>query len=235
MTTSTGMTTIGLLGGMSWESTAHYYRLLNETVRDRAGGLHSAPILLHSVDFAPIADLQRRDAWDEAARLLGDAARGLAQAGADVLVIATNTMHIVADEVEAAAGIPLLHIADPTADAAERRGLGRLGLLGTRFTMEKEFYRARLERRGLEVLVPDEDDRDTVHRIIYDELVLGVVRDESRSAYRAVIERLVARGADGIILGCTEIGMLVGPGDSPVPTLDTTELHAVAAAERVLS
>jgi aspartate racemase len=229
------MKTIGLLGGMSWESTAHYYRVLNEAVRDRAGGLHSAEILMHSVDFAPIAELQRQDDWETAAIRLGDAARGLAAAGADFLVIATNTMHIVAPQIEAAAGIPVLHIADPTADAALAAGVTTLGLLGTRFTMEKDFYTRRLEERGLTAIVPEAPDRDTVHRIIYDELVLGIVRDESRAEYRAVIQRLIDRGADGIVYGCTEIMMLVGADDASVPTFDTTELHALAAVDLSLS
>jgi aspartate racemase len=229
------MKTIGVLGGMSWESTAHYYRVLNEAVRDRVGGLHSAELVMHSVDFAPIAELQKQDDWDAAAVILGEAARGLAAAGAEFLVIATNTMHIVADEIEAAAGIPVLHIADPTADAAIEAGVTTLGLLATRFTMEKDFYIKRLEERGLTAIVPDLADRDTVHRIIYDELVLGVVRDESREEYRGVIQRLIDRGADGIIYGCTEIMMLVGPEDSSVPTFDTTELHALAAVDRALS
>ncbi|MGE3191833.1 MAG: aspartate/glutamate racemase family protein [Microbacteriaceae bacterium] len=229
------MKTIGVLGGMSWESTAHYYRVLNETVRERAGGLHSADILLHSVDFAPIAAMQAQDDWDAAAVTLGSAARGLAAAGADFLVIATNTMHIVAPQIEAAAGIPVLHIADPTADAAIAAGVTTLGLLGTRFTMEKDFYTRRLQERGLTALVPEAADRDTVHRIIYDELVLGIVRDESRAEYRAVIQRLIDRGAGGIIYGCTEIMMLVGPDDASVPTFDTTELHALAAVERSLA
>jgi aspartate racemase len=229
------MKTIGLLGGMSWESTAHYYSLLNEGVRDRLGGLHSAQVLLHSVDFAPIAELQAADDWAASARILGTAARGLADAGADFLVIATNTMHLVADEVEAAAGIPLLHIADPTAEAARASGIGTLGLLGTRFTMEKPFYRERLERSGLAAIVPEPQERDTVHRIIYDELVLGRVLAESREMYRRIIARLVERGAEGIVFGCTEIGMLVSAEDSPVPVLDTTELHARAAVDRALA
>ena len=228
------MRTIGLLGGMSWESTAHYYRLLNETVRDRVGGLHSAPVILHSVDFAPIAELQVRDDWETAAVQLGEAARGLADAGAEFLVIATNTMHIVADQIEAAAGIPVLHIADPTADAIIAAGVDTVGLLGTRFTMEKAFYRERLEARGLTVVVPDADDIATVNRIIYDELVLGVVSDASRDEYRAVMRRLVERGAGAIIAGCTEITMLVGPDDTSVPLFDTTELHALAAVDRAL-
>ena len=228
------MKTIGVLGGMSWESTAHYYRVLNETVRDRVGGLHSAQLVLHSVDFAPIAELQSQDDWEAAAVILGDAARGLASAGAEFLVIATNTMHIVAEQIEATAGIPLLHIADPTADAILAAGIDTVGLLGTRFTMEKAFYRERLEARGLTVLVPYADDIATVNRIIYDELVLGFVRDESREEYRAVMHRLVERGARGMIAGCTEITMLVGPGDTSVPLFDTTELHALAAVERAL-
>jgi aspartate racemase len=226
--------TIGLLGGMSWESTAHYYRVINEAVRERVGGLHSAELVLHSVDFAPIAELQARDAWADTAVILGGAARGLASAGADFLVIATNTMHIVADEIEAAAGIPLLHIADPTADAIVASGAGTVGLLGTRFTMEKDFYLRRLEQRGIEAIVPDAADRDTVHRIIYEELVLGVVREESRRETRAVMQRLVDRGAEGIIAGCTEITMLVGPEDTSVPMFDTTALHALGAVERAL-
>jgi aspartate racemase len=227
--------TIGLLGGMSWESTAHYYRVLNETVRDRVGGLHSAPIILHSVDFAPIAELQAQDAWEAAGDILGSAARGLAGAGAEFLVIATNTMHIVADQIEAAAGIPVLHIADPTADAIIAAGVDTVGLLGTRFTMEKAFYRERLEARGLTVLVPDADDIATVNRVIYDELVLGIISDVSREEYRAVMQRLLDRGATGIIAGCTEITMLISADDTTVPLFDTTELHALAAVERALS
>lgn len=225
------MKTIGLLGGMSWESTAHYYRVINEAVRDRVGGLHSAELVLHSVDFAPIAELQARDAWAETADILGAAARGLVTAGADVLVLATNTMHIVAAEIEAAADVPLLHIADPTADAILEAGLSTVGLLGTRFTMEKSFYIDRMAQRGIECIVPDLADRDTVHRIIYEELVLGVVRAESREEYRAVMKRLVDRGATGMIAGCTEITMLVGPEDTTVPMFDTTELHALGAVD----
>ena len=229
------MKTIGVLGGMSWESTAHYYRVLNETVRDRVGGLHSAQLILHSFDFAPIAELQKQDDWETSGDILAKAARGLANAGAEFLVIATNTMHIVADQIEAAAGIPVLHIADPTADAVIASGIETVGLLGTRFTMEKAFYRERLEARGLTVLVPETDDIATVNRIIYDELVLGVVSDDSREEYRAVMQRLVDRGATGIILGCTEITLLVGADDATVPLFDTTELHALAAVDRALA
>ncbi|MEQ1736640.1 MAG: aspartate/glutamate racemase family protein [Rhodoglobus sp.] len=229
------MKTIGVLGGMSWESTAHYYRVLNETVRERVGGLHSAQLVLHSVDFAPIAELQAQDDWETAGEILGSAARGLAGAGAEFLVIATTTMHIVADQIEVAAGIPILHIADPTADAIIADGIDTVGLLGTRFTMEKDFYIRRLEQRGLTVLVPDADDIDTVNRIIYDELVLGAIRAESRAEYRTVMQRLIDRGATGMIAGCTEITMLVGPSDVAVPLFDTTELHALAAVDRALS
>jgi aspartate racemase len=227
--------TIGVLGGMSWESTAHYYKVLNETVRDRVGGLHSAPLIIHSVDFAPIAELQNQDDWETAGGILAHAARGLASAGAEFLVIATNTMHIVADQIEAEAGIPVLHIADPTADAALAAGITAVGLLGTRFTMEKDFYIRRLEERGLTVLVPGAEDRAAVNRVIYEELVLGVVSDVSRELYRDVMQRLVDRGTGAIIAGCTEITMLVGPSDTSVPLLDTTKLHALAAVARALA
>lgn len=225
------MKTLGLLGGMSWESTLPYYRLINETVRERLGGLHSARLLLYSVDFAEVERLQHAGDWDAAGRLLGQAARCLRDGGAQLLVICTNTMHKVADAVEAASGLPLLHIADPTGAAIRAAGLSRIGLLGTRFTMEQEFYRQRLiERHGLDVIVPDAAGRDLVHRVIYEELCLGRIRDESRQAYREVIAGLVARGAQGVILGCTEIGLLIGSGDVEIPLFDTTALHARAAA-----
>jgi aspartate racemase len=223
------MRTIGLLGGMSWESTAEYYRLANEGVRDRLGGLHSARLLLHSVDFAEVAELQRQDRWDDAGQLLGQAAKGLEAAGAELLLICTNTMHLVADQVQAAVSVPLLHIVDTTADAVRAAGLTRVGVLGTRFTMEQPFYRERMETHGVEVLVPELGDRDEVHRVIFDELCQGVVRDESREAYRRTIERLVAAGAQGVVLGCTEIELLVGPQDSAVPVFPTTRLHVEAA------
>ena len=225
------MKTLGLLGGMSWESTVPYYRQINETVKERLGGLHSARLLLYSADFAQIERLQHAGDWDAAGRVLGEAARGLRLAGAALLVICTNTMHKVAEQVEALSGLPLLHIADPTGAAIRAAGLQRIALLGTRFTMEQDFYRRRLsERHGLEVLVPDADDRERVHRVIYDELCLGAIRDQSRQAYRAIIAGLVARGAQGVILGCTEIGLLIGPGDVEVPVFDTAALHARAAA-----
>ncbi|MGO1002829.1 aspartate/glutamate racemase family protein [Lysobacter sp. CA196] len=225
------MKTLGLLGGMSWESTLPYYRLINETVRERLGGLHSAKLLLYSVDFAEVERLQRAGDWDAAGVLLGQAARALRDGGAQLLVICTNTMHKVADAVEAASGLPLLHIADPTGAAIRTAGLSRIGLLGTRFTMEQDFYRQRLvERHGLDVIVPDPAGRELVHRVIYEELCLGRIRDESRLAYREVIAGLVARGAQGVILGCTEIGLLIGAGDVEIPLFDTTALHARAAA-----
>ncbi|WP_305782345.1 aspartate/glutamate racemase family protein [Symbioplanes lichenis] len=229
------MLTIGMLGGMSWESSAHYYRLANELVRDRLGGLHSARCVLLSVDFADVEELQRTGDWASAGRLLAAAARQVEAAGAGFLLLCTNTMHKVADEVQPAIGIPLLHLADATADAVIAAGLETVGLLGTAFTMEQDFYRDRLTARGLKVLTPDVDDRRDVHRIIYDELVLGVVREESRARYRSVIASLVASGAQGIILGCTEIELLVGEADSPVPVFPTTRLHVEAAVARALS
>jgi aspartate racemase len=229
------MRTIGLIGGMSWESSAEYYRLLNELVRDRLGGLHSARCVLHSVDFAEIEELQTAGEWERAGEILAAAARGLEAAGADLLLICTNTMHKVAGQVEAAVGVPLLHLADATADAVKARGLTRVGLLGTAFTMEQDFYRERLAGHGLEVLTPDAEGRALVHRVIYDELCLGVVRDESRLRYRKVIGELVDAGAEGVVLGCTEIELLIGPGDSPVPVFPTTRLHALAAVEAALA
>ncbi|MEV4681447.1 aspartate/glutamate racemase family protein [Streptomyces kurssanovii] len=229
------MRTIGLIGGMSWESSAEYYRLLNELVRDRLGGLHSARCVLHSVDFAEIEQLQTAGEWERAGEILAAAARGLEAAGADLLLICTNTMHKVAGQVEAAVRVPLLHLADATADAVKARGLTRVGLLGTAFTMEQDFYRERLAGHGLEVLTPDAEGRALVHRVIYDELCLGVVRDESRARYQDVIGELVGAGAQGVVLGCTEIELLIGPGDSPVPVFATTTLHARAAVEAALA
>jgi aspartate racemase len=226
---------IGMLGGMSWESTAEYYRLANELVRERLGGLHSARVLLSSVDFAEIERLQATGAWDEAGELLAAEAARLAAGGAELLVLCTNTMHKVADRVQAATDVPLLHLADATADAVRAAGVRRVGLLGTAFTMEQDFYRGRLAAHGLDVLVPDTEDRALVHRVIYDELVVGEVRDASREAYRQVIARLVEAGAQGVILGCTEIELLVGPDDSPVPVFPTARLHVEAAVAAALS
>jgi aspartate racemase len=226
---------IGLIGGMSWKSSAEYYRLINEGVRTRLGGLHSARCLMWSFDFADIEVLQRTDRWIDAASLMVDAAQRLERGGADFLVIATNTMHIAAPQIQAATSLPLLHIADPTAGRIKAAGLRRVGLLGTAFTMEQDFYKGRLQdMHGLEVLVPEAEDRATVHRIIYSELVQGQILDASRQAYREVIAGLVARGAEAIILGCTEIMLLVGPEDSPVPLFDTTGLHAEAIVARAL-
>ena len=230
------MKTLGLIGGMSWESTVPYYRVINQTVAQERGGLHSARLVLYSVDFAEIERLQHAGDWDATAVLLADAGARLAGAGAELLVLCTNTMHKVAPAVEAAAGVPLLHIADATAAEAAAQGVRRVGLLGTRFTMEQAFYRERLGRgHGLDVLVPPEADRATVHSVIYDELCRGVVRDASRRAFREVIGRLVERGAEAVVLGCTELSMLVGPGDAAVPLLDTTEIHARAAARAAMA
>jgi aspartate racemase len=230
------MKTIGLIGGMSWESTVPYYREINELVRLRLGGLHSARVALYSVDFADVEPLQRTGRWDEAGEALARAGRAVEAAGADFLVLCTNTMHKVAPAIEAAVSIPLLHIADPTAAAVKRAGIGTVGLLGTRFTMEQDFYRERLEgRHGLEVLVPEAEGREIVHRVIFEELCRGVVSEESRARFREVIDDLVRKGAEGVILGCTEIAMLVAPSDSPVPVFDTTRLHAAAAVELALA
>jgi aspartate racemase len=226
--------TLGLIGGMSWESTLPYYRIVNERVRARLGGLHSAKLVLHSVDFAQIEALQRADDWDAAAAILADAGRGLRAAGAEALVLCTNTMHLVAAQVEAAVGLPLLHIADATAARIRAAGLTRVALLGTRFTMERDFSRRRIEAGGIEALVPDAAQRDLVHRVIYDELCLGQVREASREAYRRIIAELVRRGAQGAILGCTEIGLLVGESDADVPLFDTARIHAEAAADWAL-
>lgn len=229
------MKTIGLIGGMSWESTVPYYRVVNETVRERLGGLHSARVILYSVDFDEVERMQRHGDWDAAGALLARAARALATAGADFLVLCTNTMHLVAPAIEAAAGVPLLHIADPTADAVKAAGCTTVGLLGTRFTMEQAFYKDRLrERHGLRVLVPGAAERAEVHRVIYDELCLGRIDAGSRESYRRVMAGLVAQGAQAIILGCTEISLLVSQADASVPLFDTTALHARGAADLAL-
>ena len=228
------MRTIGLIGGMSWESTAIYYRFANEIIRDRLGGLHSARLLLTSVDFADVAELQSSGRWDEAGELLAAEARRLEAAGADLLVLCTNTMHKVADAIEDAVTIPLLHLGDATAGAVRAAGLTTVGLLGTGFTMSQDFYRSRIESHGLRVLVPDSDDQEMVHRVIYDELCLGIVRDESRAAYVEVVDRLVSQGAEGIILGCTEIELLIGPDDLDVPSFPTTRIHVEAAVDAAL-
>lgn len=225
------MKTAGLIGGMSWESTVPYYRTINRVVGEALGGLHSARLVLLSVDFQEIEEHQHAGRWDDAAEVLVAAGRALERAGADFLVLCTNTMHKVAPRIEAAVALPLVHIADATARRARAAGLDRVGLLGTRFTMEEDFYRGRLERdHGLEVLVPGPGARDAVHRVIYEELCRGEVRDGSRREYQRIVGDLVARGARGVILGCTEIGLLLGPHDAEVPLLDTALIHAEEAA-----
>jgi aspartate racemase len=228
------MKTIGLIGGMSWESTVPYYRLINEAIKQRLGGLHSARIVLYSVDFHEIEQLQRSGDWDTAGRVLADAARALESAGADFLVLCTNTMHKVAPAIEAAVQIPLLHVVDGTAADIRAAGFTRIGLLGTRFTMEQAFYTERLQQHGLQVLIPDRPDREIIHRVIYEELCLGKILDDSREAYRRIMAGLVAQGAQAIVLGCTEIAMLVEQGDATVPLFDTTRIHASKAAEMAL-
>ena len=230
------MRTLGLIGGMTWLSTVDYYRLINEGVHQRLGRSHSAEMVLLSVDFEPVEVLQESGDWAGMGRLMAAAARRLETAGAEGLVICANTMHRLADDVTGAVRIPLLHIADATAAAVKKAGLRTVGLLGTRYTMELDFYRGRLEsRHGLRVIVPDEPDRTTVHEVIYRELAHGLVREESRRAYAATIDGLQRRGAEGVILGCTEIPLLVRPQDSPLPVFDTTALHAAAAVDFALS
>jgi len=228
------MKTIGLIGGMSWESTAHYYRAINQDVAARLGGLHSAPLIVHSVDFAPVAEKQAAGDWDGAGRQLADIAHSLEAAGAEVIGLATNTMHAVADHITDAINVPFVHIADPTSDALLAEGFETVGLLGTRFTMEMDFYRDRLAGRGLTALIP-EVDRTNLNGIIYEELCRGIVREESRRIYVSAIERLAARGAEAVILGCTEITMLIDDSVSPLPVFDTTDLHARALVSAALA
>ncbi|MBP2326140.1 aspartate racemase [Kibdelosporangium banguiense] len=228
------MKTIGLLGGMSWVSSAEYYRLLNEGVRDRLGEYRSARIVLYSIDFADIEVMQIEDRWADAAKVLGDAGRSVQAAGADLLLICSNTMHKVADEVQAAVGIPLLHLADTTAEAIVQAGLTKVGLLGTAYTMEQDYYRDRLAQHGFEVIVPERDDRAEVHRVIFEELVQGTISAQSRQVYQGVIKRLATAGAQGVILGCTEIELLISAGDSSLPVFPTTRLHVDAAIRAAL-
>lgn len=229
------MKTIGLLGGMSWESTQTYYRLINEGVKSRLGGLHSAKLVLYSVDFAEIEALQHQGDWPATARILSGAALSLENAGADFLMIGTNTMHKVAPEIEEAINIPLLHIADATANVLTQDNIQRVGLLGTRFTMEQAFYRERLEAAGIEVVTPDAPQRAEVHRVIYEELCQGEIQAPSREAYLAVINSLAEQGAQAVILGCTEIGLLIKQTDTPVPLYDTTAIHAAQAVNQALT
>jgi aspartate racemase len=230
------MKTIGLLGGMSWQSTVHYYRIINEEVARRLGGLHSAKLVMSSIDFAEMEELQHTGRWVEAGEVLASQARGLKVAGADFVLICANTMHKVAGVVETGSGLPVLHIADATADAVKLAGLKKIGLLGTRYTMEEDFYRLRLvENHGLEVMIPSVDDRGLVNRVIYDELCQGIIRPESKREYLRVIKAMADGGAEGIILGCTEIEMLVTPDDFPLPLFPTTQIHAVAAVDKALA
>ena len=229
------MKTIGMIGGMSWESSIEYYRIVNEAVKERLGDLHSAKSVMVSVDFAEIEKLQREGRWEQATRAMVAAARSVEAGGADFLIICTNTMHKMAEEVQQSIGIPLLHIADATAEVINARGLQRVGLLGTRFTMEEDFYRGRLvEKFHLGVLVPEAADREIVHRVIYDELVLGKIQPASKVEYLRIIAGLAEAGAEGIILGCTEIGLLISQADSRLPLFDTTRIHALAAVEFAL-
>jgi aspartate racemase len=230
------MKTIGLIGGMSWESSLEYYRILNETMKDRLGGLHSAKCILYSVEFAEIEALQHAGRWDEAARIMVEAGQSLERAGADLLVLCTNTMHKLAGEIIAGVNIPLLHIADATAEAVKAAGISRVGLLGTRFTMEQDFYRGRLtDKHGLQVIIPGQPDRELIHQVIYGVLCLGVIKPESRLRFAGIIAKLVAAGAQGVILGCTEIESLVRQEDSPVPVFPTTRIHAEAAVAWALN
>ena len=229
------MKTIGLIGGMSWESSIEYYRIINETAKAKLGGLHSAKSIMYSVDFAEIEILQHQGKWGEAAQMLIDVAKNLENSGADFIVLCTNTMHKVADDIQANVKIPLLHIADATAQLVKDSGIRKIGLLGTRFTMEEEFYKGRLSQKyGLNVNVPNAQEREIVHRIIYDELIIGEIRQHSKEQYIGIIEQMVHQGAEGVILGCTEIGLLIHKQDSQVPLFDTTRIHAEAAVEYAL-
>lgn len=229
------MNTIGLIGGMSWESSIEYYRIINETVKEKLGGLHSAKSLMASVDFAEIEKLQHEDRWEEAGQILVKCAQDLEHGGADFIVLCTNTMHKLADQITASVHIPFLHIADATAEKIVATGIKRIGLLGTRFTMEHDFYKGRLIKNfGLDVLIPSKEDRDIVHRVIYEELALGKIVDSSRVEYKRIMDGLLAKGAEGIILGCTEIELLVKETDSRALLFPTTKIHAVAAVEKAL-
>lgn len=229
------MKTIGLIGGMSWESSQEYYQLINEEVRNHLGGLHSAKSLMYSFDFAPIEQLQQQGRWDEATRLMVEAAKNLEKGGADFIIITSNTMHKMAAEVEQAVKVPFLHIADPTAERIKKQNITKVGLLGTKYTMEEDFYKGRLiEKFGLEVVIPDEAERKIVNETIYDELCLGLIKSSSKAKYVQIIKQLSDQGAEAVILGCTEIGLLVKQGDGPLPVFDTTRIHAQSAVELAL-
>jgi len=230
------MKTIGMIGGMSWESSIEYYRIVNQAVREKLGGLHSAKSIMYSVEFAEIEELQHQNQWDKLADIMVEAGRSLEKGGANFVIICTNTMHKLYDEVQQAIKIPMLNIADATAEKIKSEGLNRIALLGTRFTMEEDFYKGRLvEKYGLEVMIPSPEQMETVHRVIYDELCAGIIEPDSKQRYATIIQDMVAEGAAGVILGCTEIGLLVKPQDSPVPLFDTTEIHARAAVDYALS
>ena len=229
------MKTIGLIGGMSWESTATYYQIINTTVKEQLGGLHSAKLLLYSVDFAEIEEYQSSGQWDKSAEVLAKAALNLEKSGADFIVICTNTMHKVAPQIQAQLTVPIFHIADATADALIQSGVKKAALLGTKYTMTQDFYKEKLIARGLTVLIPSPGEIEEVNRIIFDELCLGIISDTSRRQYQAIIDRFKQKGAEAVILGCTEIGLLIHPGDSSLPTFDTAELHAQMAARRALN
>jgi len=229
------MKTIGLVGGMSWESTLEYYRIINETVKEKLNKLHSAKIIMYSVDFEEIELLQHKGKWDELTSLMIEIAQRLEKAGADFIVICTNTMHKVAEDVEKSVEIPLLHIVDVTAEKIKAKGINKVGLLGTRFTMEDNFYRDRLRKHGIEAIIPSEKEREIVHSVIYNELCLGVIKESSREKFKEIIKNLAKRGAEGVILGCTEIPLLVKQGDVDLPLFDTTEIHAKASVDFALS
>jgi aspartate racemase len=230
------MKTIGMIGGMSWESSIEYYRIVNQAVREKLGGLHSAKSIMYSVEFAEIEELQHQNQWDKLADIMVEAGRSLENSGAEFVIICTNTMHKLYDEVQQAIKIPMLNIADATAEKIKTEGIDRIALLGTRFTMEEDFYKGRLVGKyGLEVIIPSSEQMETVHRVIYDELCAGIIKPDSKQRYAAIIQDIVAQGAGGVILGCTEIGLLVKPEDSPVPLFDTTEIHARAAVDYALS
>ena len=230
------MKKIGMIGGMSWESSIEYYRIVNQTVREKLGGLHSARSIMYSVEFAEIEALQHQDRWDELASIMIEAARSLEKGGADFVIICTNTMHKLYDEVQANIKIPMLNIADATAEKIKTEGIDKIALLGTRFTMEEDFYKGRLvDKYGLEVIIPSSEQMEIVHRVIYDELCAGIIKPDSKQKYAEIIKRLVAEGAGGVILGCTEIGLLVKPENSSVPLFDTTEIHAKAAVKYALA
>lgn len=228
------MKTIGLIGGMSWESTAKYYQLINQEVKKQLGGLHSAKCILYSVDFAETQRYQAEGEWEKAGRLLGDAALSLEKAGADFIIICTNTMHKVITYIEEKISIPVLHIADATANQIQKSEVRTIGLLGTKYTMEQDFYKSRIESNGIKVLVPNSEDREVINRVIFEELCLGDIQQSSRESYQKVIQKLVDDGAEGIILGCTEIGLLIRPEDAEVPLFDTTEIHALEAVKKAL-